>query len=44
MLTVLRMAETIGPAVVTVVDPGDAKLATQLGQIAGAATPDPSAV
>lgn len=44
VLVALKMAESIGPAVVTVVDPGDAKLAQQLGTIATAATPDPSAL
>jgi hypothetical protein len=36
LLTALKAASSIGPAVVAVVDPGDAKLASDLGGIANA--------
>lgn len=35
LLTVLKAATAIGPAVVTIVDPKDAQLAQQLGTLAG---------
>lgn len=37
LLLLTRMAASIGPVVVAVADPDDAKLATDLGKIAGAA-------
>lgn len=37
LLTTIKAATSIGPAVVAIVDPGDAKLAADLGGVAGAA-------
>lgn len=34
----VEAASSIGPAVVKIVDPADAKLATNLGQVAGTTT------